>query len=743
MALNPMYITSVELQSYFVDKDTGLPLAGGQVWFYEDTNRNQLKNVYELTGSPPNYQYAPLPNPITLSGVGTFMDDDGNDIAVYYFPFDDFGNVQLYYVAVYAAGVIPPGGTPEFTREAWPGIIAENGTPGSAPQSGFENALSNSQFVDVDFISGLPYEIQYAANISQQVQIGPDWILNFTTNASGTIVIERNAISGISQFATNPPYMLAIQAGSGLTSLTLSQRLYNNAGIWSATTNKNGWIAGSITLGANTGTVTMTYLPSLGIATEILSGSNANTFPLTLSGTVSLPKSNNPNSPPDAYVDIQISIPLGAGNVTSLTSVQVVGLDTEIDNIGYDQETVNRQKDHLFHYYNPLLQYKPIPSYLIGWDFPVNPAQLGATFNPLLAGANQSQYTWDQTIVYQQANNSVTVSRAPSGAFRLTAGATSPFAVIQYLSQISARELLNDEISVNLQAVCSNIGGAICSINLYYTKSISLPNVGTGTYQSLISATDSNGVPTAFNGGPWFAVPRTGLQPVQFGVEDSLTTEFNNYSFSGWNLNGAADANLATYFAIVISFDPTAIGDTIDIANVGLCQGAIATRPPPLGQDETLRQCEVFYEQSYQSGTLPGTAATQYNAQTSFMQSTIPVAGTFNTFMQPSGFTVTYRTSKYIPTVQLFPTVTLYSSNTGASGNVAEYLTNSGGGPIFVADAAIATGWNSQVFGDKFSSYFPTAATINGASASGSVLRPNQYYINYHYTVDSRLGIVL
>jgi len=63
---------------------------------------------------------------------------------------------------------------------------------------------------------------------------------------------------------------------------------------------------------------------------------------------------------------------------------------------------VPRQIDHLFHYYKPLLAYKPIPSALIGWDFPTNPAQFGVTGSTGAIGANKSAYAWDQTILFQQ-----------------------------------------------------------------------------------------------------------------------------------------------------------------------------------------------------------------------------------------------------------------------------------------------------------------------------------------------------
>ncbi len=115
MPLNPQYMLAPSLQEYFVDKDTGLPLSGGYVFFYSDISRTVLKNVYTLSGSPPNYQYTALPNPIQLSAVGTIQDVNGNDVLPYYFPFDAFGNVELYYVVVQSSGFVL-----QFTRQGWP-----------------------------------------------------------------------------------------------------------------------------------------------------------------------------------------------------------------------------------------------------------------------------------------------------------------------------------------------------------------------------------------------------------------------------------------------------------------------------------------------------------------------------------------------------------------------------------------------------------------------------------------------
>jgi len=127
MSLNPQYVTAPNLQEYFVDKDSGLPLAGGKIFFYSDVNRTTPKTVYELEGNGANYTYVPLPNPIILSAVGTVQDNDGNDVIIYYFPFDASGNEELYYIVVQNSL-----GVPQFTRSAWPNPNGSGGSVGGS-----------------------------------------------------------------------------------------------------------------------------------------------------------------------------------------------------------------------------------------------------------------------------------------------------------------------------------------------------------------------------------------------------------------------------------------------------------------------------------------------------------------------------------------------------------------------------------------------------------------------------------
>lgn len=142
MPLNPQYVIAPSLQVVFRDKDTGLPLRNGVIYFWKDQARSEPKPIFKLSGSPPNYGYTQLPNPLTLSAIGTMDDPNTNqDIIPYYFPYDADGNVELYFIEVYSEGG-KTSGTLQFTREGWPNISESVGPEEQA----FENYIPNGQF---------------------------------------------------------------------------------------------------------------------------------------------------------------------------------------------------------------------------------------------------------------------------------------------------------------------------------------------------------------------------------------------------------------------------------------------------------------------------------------------------------------------------------------------------------------------------------------------------------------------
>lgn len=139
MALNSKYFVTSDLESYFVDKDSGEPLAAGVVTFYSQNNPSVKKPVYQITSPGPGlYVYNVLPNPCILSAVGTFQDANGNNIVPYYYPYDSLGNLDLYYITVYNSG-----GIFQFSRIGWPNSAAST----SVSNAQAINYIPNGQFL--------------------------------------------------------------------------------------------------------------------------------------------------------------------------------------------------------------------------------------------------------------------------------------------------------------------------------------------------------------------------------------------------------------------------------------------------------------------------------------------------------------------------------------------------------------------------------------------------------------------
>jgi hypothetical protein len=203
MPLDPRYVIAPSLEQYYVDKDTGLPLANGVVTFYKDQARTELKPIFTISGSPPNYLYVQLPNPVTLSAVGTFQDGGGNNVIPYYFPYDDSGNVELYYITVYSEGAVL-----QFTREGWPNFTSS----GSGDDSDSEvNYVPNGQFLLHNNIAADPPKL--AGQISNPITFIAQggWSFERPTGSTGTdFVLFPRYNSPINSPTSNPRYAVRI-----------------------------------------------------------------------------------------------------------------------------------------------------------------------------------------------------------------------------------------------------------------------------------------------------------------------------------------------------------------------------------------------------------------------------------------------------------------------------------------------------------------------------------------------------
>ena len=204
MALDERYIPITLLNEYFVDKNSAEALANGTLEFYRDTARNTPKPVYELTTSGGEYVYTELPNPVTLNTAGTAQNADGNNVAIYVYPYSEdpaTGNLtlDLYYVVCKSSGAVE-----QWTREAIPSLTSNNDPVSDA--SGTSNQLANPQFSRYFLMDDST--TLTVSSTDQVFPIAPDWDL--VASGSGTITIVRTPVAGNSAIPTYPSFYISI-----------------------------------------------------------------------------------------------------------------------------------------------------------------------------------------------------------------------------------------------------------------------------------------------------------------------------------------------------------------------------------------------------------------------------------------------------------------------------------------------------------------------------------------------------
>jgi hypothetical protein len=174
MPINPtLLISAAMLQDYIVDKLNGLPLSAGIITLYiDDNNRQTLKNWYYQTGTPGNYSYIPLTNPLVLSLQGTITDPQGNDIIPFYYPFDenDQNKQQFYYVTVYSAATNGNPSTLQFVRQNFPALSGGTGGGGGGGGGG-GSGINTSRTMRNYIINNVFWHNVGATNVSTQTNL--------------------------------------------------------------------------------------------------------------------------------------------------------------------------------------------------------------------------------------------------------------------------------------------------------------------------------------------------------------------------------------------------------------------------------------------------------------------------------------------------------------------------------------------------------------------------------------------
>lgn len=731
MALNAAVIMP-PLQQILWDKTLDVPLSNGQVFFWEDSNRTIPKNVYELTGTGPgSYTYVSLGAQLTLSGIGSFIDSSGGNIAIYLWPFTGSPNdippsttIQNYYITVYSSTSVF-----QFDIPNWPGVT-ESASPVDEANT-TENIISNGQFVDVNFpitaTGASPFTITVSGT-NVATEIAPDW--SIVTSGSGTLNVYRQVIND-STTQGNPAYAIGIASTGFSQPLQLRQRILaprTLAGQFASGTFLAQSFGGPITL-------TMNYTPSIsGTIQQICTG-------LTLSSGFS-PIFNSPSvqiTNPGAgtgYIDITILIPLSSS--VQISCVQLCGVINAASVVAYLQETPEREVDHLFHYFQPKLNFKPIPSLLTGWDFPLNPKQFGVT-----SFTNVVKYVWDQTIMCSSVGIVNVAEDTSSGALDLTTtNANEAFYMIQYLSGPEAVKTTLSNLSVNINAYSQINSGVIVNAYLYYSSANgTIPLVSGGT--TIGSITNVLTGQFSLSASGWTLVPQFA------GRSNNATLPLNTLTdtqFTGWNAvsNFGLNGNTVHNFAIVITFAVPISGTIVLINSVSCVPGDIPTRPAPQTQDEVLRECQYYYEKSYLPGVFP-LASTTLGSVCAFQNSELITATNANANFYQDVINLQYKQVKRVGA----PAVFIYSVN-GVLNDVTINLKgiDSNAQPfVNAADVVFTTYWTATGQSDSSIYYVPVTAQLGVDLIAITPSNTNHFigttaWAAFQYVIDARLGVV-
>lgn len=604
-----------------------------------------------------------------------------------------------------------------------------------------ENQASNTVFSEVYFVptltSSLPTITFTAAGT---YDIAPGWQLVLAGVGSTTLTQRILSASQTTSVNPVPPFALKIDS-SGWNNVSLVQRLQKNGGIWA-----EGAVAMSITGQAEVDpeTVTLLYQPSsvgAGTPVTVASGSFGIGAYTTIKGAVNVGHVDNVQLNDVAYVDMIIQLP--TTGIVNISNVQVTGqtapLATAIpaaDAPDYQQESDNRMIDHLFHLYRYSLLRQSKDSLLVGWNFGLNPWQFRTT---ALSNVATNEYTADQTIVIQQAyvatgvGNNVSVGRSTFNgdnfSIQFTAvTANNQFAILQYIDPTTIRPYWSYPVSVYVNAFLDPSNAIDVQFKMRLIYKAGLPNTVSQTdpIASWVAGSD----PVAAVGYTLLAPPN---DPIYTMPADNSVSEF---FFDGIVLPNSTnvDMTLGVLIYTVSNMDETGTPDIVFFHDVSLTPTDFAIASPAKTFDQVLRECQFYYEKSYNVGVLAGTATNN-----GLRYASVPFATDgSSTVMYKNSYQIVYQGVKRVP-----PAVTFYAPD--GTIDTVQLAARAGDGTT-PAPTAGSNPSNTPIiewtaFGATIDSVIMRPNNLVSVMTFASTEDSKQGEIYYHYVADSRLGV--
>ncbi len=259
----------------------------------------------------------------------------------------------------------------------------------------------------------------------------------------------------------------------------------------------------------------------------------------------------------------------------------------------------------------------------------------------------------------------------------------------------------------------------------------------------MISGLDSNGKPISFNGS-WTEIEREKLTDAYFQSSSGIVDQ----GFNGWSVGSDEDISAINYFAIVVGYSTINSGSTVGVQSVSLVPGKIATIPAPQTFQEVLKDCEYYYEKSYETSTPIGTATYIGSISAPITNSLYYSVGSISTYHQDvyeCGFQLIYKSKKaslphinfYSPTSPTLPSPGFGINIEGRISGTTLPPPSSGTNPAIISSNDYVTYQKSTTNASFSNTFLSKIMTFAGSDLEEGIT----FSIVFQYVLDSRLGV--
>lgn len=525
-----LLIAAPVLQDILMDK-TGIPMAAGTITCYHDNSRTTLKNWYYQTGTPGNYTYITLPNPLTLSAAGTITDANGVDTIPFFYPYSETNEntPDPYYITIVNQSqtnqitranfpFIPSTGSNVTTINTFNNLIVNNcfwrnRLPNTLNVSPYSSITLNSVMAlnSLSFYAAIVAPSQHDGFRSPEIQfvknnlsgsdvltftpfplansqpindyIVPEYYINHVCNSPGTGEIVKCYQFPISlhiNTLANVPFTFSIQAqnagGTGTGSNVITINILQDTG---------------------TGTTppTVTQIQQFTLATGWDKYTSTGTFP----GTAGLSLGNGA----DDALYLQIQMPLNVAcsiNFTKPSLFLTQGIVPNNDFQTYDQVDTIINSPRTGDIRTSINKFYPY-----GW-LPLNNGTIGSNATSVYATSRANADTWPLFNLLWNSFNSFSTGTSSSGANPICPMFNSSSTQVGYGPSISTSAISdwnNGNVISLTQAMGKVILGTVPVSALLSTYNLAITAVGTASsnLQFTVASTSTMfvGQPIYFN----------------------------------------------------------------------------------------------------------------------------------------------------------------------------------------------------------------------------------------------------